>query len=201
MTAEITVADPLEKPNAFEELAQYVTGRLYLAQDLKVTTQFGFDTISDLYKEAKSWEKRIDFWRKEANKPDQDKINARNDKAKELLDPLKEIISISKQKTQQYHLILEEQKKKEEERAKEAADLIGMETTPYVAPLEKTIRGDGATAYTRVVRKFRTTDISLVPLKYLQVNEEAVEEAIKLGIIEIPGIEITETKETILKSR
>ncbi len=121
--------------------------------------------------------------------------------AKMLLTPLREIQDIAKGKTTSYCTHLEEKKRQEQEAIRQAADLIGSDDAPYVAPVEKSIRGNGAMAYSRVVRKFRTTDLSKVPTKYLQINEDAVNEAIKMGISEISGLEIYESKEIQLKVR
>lgn len=171
------------------------------ASDIEVTNDDLFRKITSLYADSKDWEKRIDFMRKEANGPDQDRINTRNDKAKEILTPLKQIQTIARQKCERYQLRLEEAKKAEEQKLQEAVDLLGLDETPVVAPLEKAIRGDGAIMYSRTVRKFRVVELSKVPEKYLQVNEDLIARDIKMGIDNIPGIEIYETKETQLKTR
>jgi hypothetical protein len=41
----------------------------------------------------------------------------------------------------------------------------------------------------------------LIPREYLKVDEEKIAAMIKLGIAEIPGIEIYEEQKTILRSR
>ena len=183
------------------DLKQRLGEIVLVAKNLSVTNEEGFRRITALYAESKDWEKQIEFARKQANTPDQDRINARNDKAKELLTPLREIQSIAKTKSSQYQMMLEEAKKQEEERIKEAVDLLGLEDAPYLPPVEKTHRGDGAIVYTRTVRKFRIVDRAVVPSKYLKVDEDALEQDIKLGVAEIPGVEIYEEKVTQLKTR
>ena len=170
-------------------------------QKLTVINQDEFDRCTALYSESKDWEKRIEFLRKEANAPDQDRINARNDKAKELLTPLKQIQSITKAKCEEYQKSLEKARKFLEDQMTKALDLLGLDDAVYAPPVEKSIRGEGALMYTRTVRKFRTVDLSKVPLKYLQVNEELLARDIKLGVAEIPGIEIYNEEVTQLRSR
>lgn len=171
------------------------------ASALEVTNEDHFFKMTSLYAESKNWEKRIEFIRKEANQPDQERINFRNDRAKEILTPLKQIQTIAKQKCEKYQLILEQRKLEEQKKVQEAVDLLGLDEVPTVASVDKYQRGDGAIMYTRTVRKFRTVDLSKVPSRYLQLNEDMVANDIGLGVSEIPGIEIYEEKVTQLKTR
>ncbi len=171
------------------------------ASNLKVDSEETFKIITSLYAESKEWEKKIEFTRKQANTPDQDRINHRNDKAKELLVPLKQIQEIAKKKTAQYQLLLEETKRQEEEKIKESVEMLGLDEMPYLVPAEKSQRGDGAIAYTKEVTKFRLVDLSKVPLKYLKIDESMIERDLKLGVNEIPGIEIFQEKQTTLRTR
>jgi hypothetical protein len=171
------------------------------ASNLAVTNEEHFRRITSLYAESKDWENKIEFIRKQANAPDQARISARNDKAKELLTPLKQIQAIAKEKSAQYQELLEQSKRKEEQRLQQAADLLGLDEMPYVPPVDKSIRGDGALMFTKMVSKFRLVDISQVPTKYLMLNEEAVMQDIKLGIAVIPGLELYQEKVTQLKAR
>jgi len=203
MTAQLTSnevdeflveSNKVDLKKKFQEIADYT-------QKLTVLTEDQFRQCTFLYSESKDWEKRIEFLRKEANTPDQDRINARNDKAKELLTPLKLIQSITKGKCEEYQHNLEKARKALEDQMRKAIDLLGIEEAVCMPPAEKSVRGDGAIMFTRTVRKFRTVDLSKIPLKYLQVNEEALNRDIKLGVAEIPGIEIYEEQVTQLRSR
>jgi hypothetical protein len=53
----------------------------------------------------------------------------------------------------------------------------------------------------KTVNKFIVEDISKVPLKYLMVDMDKVEEAVKMGVLEIPGITITQETTTKLRIR
>lgn len=171
------------------------------AKSIEVLNDGHFRKMTKLYGEAKDWEKRIDFIRKEANQPDQERINARNDKAREILMPLKLIQSIAKEKCERYQLILDAAKAAEEKKVQDAVDLLGLDVVPLPMPVEKTVRGDGAMMYTRTVRKFRIVDQSQIPTKYLTVDVDAIERDLKLGVAEIPGIEMYEEKQTNLRTR
>lgn len=170
------------------------------ANSIEVNGEAAFRKITSMYAESKEWEKLIEFSRKQANAPDQGRINARNDKAKEILAPLKQIQTIAKEKTAKYQELLEEIKRDEEEQIKKAVALLDLDD-PYIAPAEKTHRGDGAIAYTKLVTKFRLVDLSKVPRKYLILDEASVEQDIKLGVVEIAGIELFEEKVTTLRTR
>lgn len=196
---------PIEIDEYLLENKISVKEKLYMivadAMNLEVTTDEGFKRMTSMYSESKDWEKRIEFLRKEANRPDQNRISGRNDKAQEILGPLKQIQTIAKQKCEKYQSLLEQQQAEEEQKMIDAADVLGLDDVPMVAPLDKSIRGDGALMYTRTVKKFRTVDLSKVPLKYLQVNEDMVKQDIGLGVSEIAGLEIYEEKVTQLKVR
>lgn len=189
----------LENPSL--RIKDRLNGLLEFARGLSMKSEEAFSAITSLYSDSKNWEKRIEFARKEANEPDQTRINARNDKAKELLGPLKEIQHVSKLKAEEYQKLLESVKKEEEEKIREAIDMLGIEDMPYLAPLDKSIRTEKAMVYTRTVRKFRIVDQSKVPSKYLKVNEDMVKEDMELGINEIPGIEFYEEQTTTLRTR
>lgn len=193
--------DPFEVENFSPTALEKLQFEVQIVESMIVADQEGYDELMSLYRRSKDWENRIEFMRKEANAPFQAEINSNNDGAKKFMAPIKEIQRLAKKKTEQYFAFLESEKKKEEERAKEAADLIGFDDLPYIPPVEKSIRGDGALAFTRTIRKFRIVDREKIPQKYLMVNEEAVALDIKLGVAEIPGIEIYEEKVVQLKAR
>lgn len=165
------------------------------AKQIQINSQDDFKEATAFWKQAKDLKKKIDEVRKEAIEPYRTKTSSINDLAKELTDPLTEVESLVKQKVEQFQKQLEKLKEAEIEAAK-AAD-----PTAYIAPVEKSMRGDGAIAYSRDVRKFSVVDVTKVPLQYLKVDEDKVELALKMGLTEIPGINIYTEKQTILRSR
>lgn len=201
MSVQIQEIDEFLVDRKHVDLKQKLAEIVSFAGALTVDSEISFRQISALYAESKDWEKKIEFIRKQANEPDQERIAARNDKAKELLNPLKEIQSIAKSKSGQYQVMLEDAKRRDEERIRQAVDILGLDDVPYFPPAEKSVRTEKAMMITRTVREFRIVDQALVPARYLKVDTDAIERDIKLGIANIPGIEITEKQITQLRTR
>jgi len=165
------------------------------------SSEVAFHSASDFYAQSAHTLKEIDFVRKRRNQPHQDKINEINDEARVFTDILKEIQQIAKQKCEAYQKMLEERKAEEQKNIEEAREIFGIENdlaSPHLPPV---LRAKGATLFTRTVRKFRIVDSSKIPSKYLKVDEEAITQDIKLGIQEIPGLEIYEEKVSQMRSR
>ena len=192
---------PLEASESPINVKGVIAEMLSLAEGIKVNTEQSYRKITSMYKHAREWKKAIDVKRKEMVEPYRKQTALINDKAKEITDPLDRVIDLANTKVAGYQKMLEIAKQEEEDSLRAAAALFDAEDEVYVAPLEKTIRGDGAIAVTKTEMKFKVMDLGKVPLKYLQINEEAVEQAIKLGVFEIPGIDIFETKTTKLRIR
>ncbi len=72
-------------------------------------------------------------------------------------------------------------------------------TEPHSAP-STNIQSESGKATTRTRMTFRVTDKAAVPEDYKQIDNKAVNAAIKDGIREIPGIEIYEELETQFRS-
>jgi hypothetical protein len=177
-----------------------ITHLLATISDIVPTSEQAYKSITGIYAQAKRWQKIIEEHRKDATAEARSVVNAINDKAKEFSEPLGRICEIANQKTAHYLAAVERQRKAEEAKINEAGAILGLEATvhlPQVAPA----RGDGAMAYTRVVKKFRLVDIAKVPLKYLTLNEDLIERDLELGICEIPGVEVYEETKTILRTR
>jgi len=192
----------LQTPDEFplEGIKKTISEMQLFAENLDVTSEVSFRKITSIYSEAKSWEKIIEQQRKEANAPDQSRINARNDRAKQISEPLKGILIVCKRKADQYQRHLEESKRLEEESLSKAA-LIFDEEIPYIAPIEKTHRGDGAMAVSKEETRWRVTDLEKVPRQYLMLDEQKIKLSIKMGLTSIPGIEVYTEKVTQLRTR
>jgi hypothetical protein len=127
------------------------------------------------------------------------KVSFINDKAKDLTDQLDSVIQMANMKSSSWLRMLEEKKAKEDEELKSLASIFDAEDDLYIAPMVSNLRGDGTILVTKTEKHFKVQDISKVPMKYLMVNEEAIKQDMKLGILDIPGIEIYETKSTKLR--
>lgn len=202
MTAQVIENElTLHIHNDIAQISNTIQGMLSFAQELEVTTSEAFKNATQLWKQAREWRKAIDAQRKEATEADRKRIAAVNDRAKELTDPLSQVEEIVKHKADFYQKFLERQREDQINKQKEAAEMLGVDFDIYVPPIEKSLRGEGAIAYTKSEKKFRVTDISKVPTKYLLVDTKSVENDIKLGIAEIPGLEIYTEDKVVLRSR
>lgn len=168
---------------------------------LVVDSESAFKKATNLYSQAKTWKDTIEDKRKEMGEPFRKQVSYINDKAKELTEPLDKVISMTKVKTGEYQKLLEANKAKQDAELRAAASLFDAEDDIYIPDIEKTLRGDGARATTRIEKKFRILDIKQVPAKYLQLDEAAIKRDLKLGIDAIEGLEIYEEKTTQLVRR
>jgi hypothetical protein len=70
-----------------------------------------------------------------------------------------------------------------------------------VVPVQKVFRSEtGSSVHLRKDWVWDVLDISLIPGKYLMVDKVSVNQAVKSGIREIPGIRIYETESAIIKA-
>jgi hypothetical protein len=70
-----------------------------------------------------------------------------------------------------------------------------------VVPVQKVFRSEtGSSVHLRKDWVWDVLDISLIPPKYLVVDKVAVNQAVKSGIREIPGMRIYETESAIIKA-
>lgn len=203
MTTEVmtrTFEVTLEPSQRFQ-IKGIIADMLAFSEQLIVNTEDSYKRVTSLYRQARDWKKAIEAKRKELTEPLRAQQSAINDKAKELTDPLDQVIDLANGKANSYQRMLEEIRRKEEESLRQAADLFDAADEIYVPPVERVIRGDGAVAVTKTQKKFKVADLSKVPLKYLTIDEKAVERDIKLGINEIAGIHIWEEQTTQLRVR
>ncbi len=193
MSADLVIhseeLQPLEIQNEVNKIFE-------LANSLVVNNEEAFREITGLYKRAKDWEVKIEDLRKEANRADQARIDARMEYARGLTRPLQTAQMMAKQKSGAYQRDLE-RKKQEEIAAVTAAAALFDEETPYIQPVDKRLKGDGATVSTAKIYKFRIKEREKIPNEYLTVNEELINKLINSGLKKIDGIEIYE--ETITK--
>lgn len=169
-------------------------------KSLQLTGVEAFKECTRYYKQAREWKKAIESYRKQKVEPLRTELARINDQVKEFIQPLEDIESVAKVKIDAFNKQQIEDKRVEDEKAAQACALLQVEA-PLVVPRETTLRGDGAIVYEKTVSKFEVTDLRQVPLKYLKVDERLVEQDLKLGLAEIPGLRIWEEKITQIRSR
>lgn len=172
------------------------------AKELVVNSDYSFKQATAIWKQAREWKKTIETQRKAMIEPQRKFITQINDRAKEITEPLDHIEEHIKTKIDRYHKDLEAQREAFIAQQKEAADMLGVDSTDiYVPEVASSMRGSGAIAYKKTKKTIKVTDIKKVPEKYLMINEKLIEEDLKAGGADIPGIEIVEEETIQLRSR
>ena len=200
MTIDLLLEDK-EVAQSPVKIKSVIQDMLEFTKQLIVDTEQSYKKMTSLYAQARDWKKSLEAKRKALIEPLRKEMAQINDRAKEFSDPLDQVISLANLKVNGYHALLEQKKAKEEALLREAASLFDASDEVYVPPVEKVLRGDGAVAVTKIEKEFRVLDISKVPLKYLMIDEKAVKQDLKLGISEIPGLEVYEETTTTLRIR
>lgn len=191
----------LDSPAHTLQIKQTLHDMLGFITTLTVDNDAAFKKVTSLYAQARQWKKAIDNKRKEMVEPYRKQTAAINDKAKELCDPLDRVIDIANSKVAAYNLLIEKKKEQEDVALREAAAMFEAAEELYIPSMQDVGRGQGAVVSKTVVKKFRLVDISAVPKKYLIVDEASIMRDLKLGILEIPGLEIYEETKTQLRTR
>lgn len=180
---------------------QVIGDMVEFTKSLIVDSDGAYKKITSLYRQARDWKKVIDGKRKELTEPLRKQVSAINDKAKEITDPLDAVIDLANRKASGYLSHLEEVKRLEDEKLRAAAAIFEAEEELYIPAMETTVRGHGAVAVKKTELCFRVVDISKVPARYLVVDEAAVKKDLRLGLVEIPGLEVYENSTTQLRVR
>ena len=166
--------------------------------------------------EAKRLAKKIEAQRKNIIDEPNTFVKSVNSFCKSFTEPLKKIEGILKQKVGQYQYKQElarkeAEKKAEEERKKlqkkldAEAKKAGVESVK-VAPLalppnESVTRTDtGTAAHIRKQWKAEIREPAKVPREYCSPDPKLINQAVKMGIREIPGIRIFEDVSTVLRT-
>jgi hypothetical protein len=194
-----------EMPVSLEEntlqVKSVIKDMFSFASALVVDNEVTYKKMTSLYSQARAWKKCVDEKRKLLTEPLRKQVASINDKAKELTDPLDGVIEVANAKATSYQSLLEQKRQEEEARLRAAAELFDAADEVYVPALEKVIRGEGASAVTKVQKRFRVVDLSKVPPKYLMIDEKKLLQDIKLGLDCVDGIEIYEESVTTLRTR
>jgi len=155
---------------------------------------------------AKTIFNEIEKQRKSAIEIPQNYIKSVNNFCNTFKDRLECVEKELKEKIKNYNIQVEMERRKKEEEAKKAAEKFQKELDkeakkkgfeapivpiPFFPKEETKIRTEtGTTAYERVDWKFRIIDIEKIPREYLIPDEKKIDKVVKMGIREIPGIEI-----------
>lgn len=210
---------PLDLASAKQKFMVYVQAIDEMVRKAKshevideATSQMAVSMAAD----AKRLYNKIEKQRKELIEQPNLFVRSINSFTKAFLEKLKKAESELKAKISNYQYKVELERREQERKAQEAARRLqeqinqeakekGVEPpivpTPVI-PKAKTITRteEGASASQRTVWEFEVTDITKVPREYLMLDKTKVKQAIKMGIRQIPGIKIFESKKTILRT-
>jgi hypothetical protein len=200
MTFElITEQQPLSILEDAAQIRSTINNLVATVKGLVINSDDTFRSGTSLWRAARDWKKSIETQRKFLTEPYRKKTTEINDRAKEVTVPLEEIESLIKSKIDLYQKAIEEQRSATIAQHREAESLLDIVVDINVPQIDS-MRGPGATVYKTTRQKINVVDISLVPAKYIMINEKAVEADLKMGII-IPGIEMIEEQITQIRSR
>lgn len=201
---QITEINPFDLE--LEDVAQtsgvcdIINDMLRFTRRLQVKDESSYQTVCSLYKKAREWRKVIEERRKQMTEPYRREVNRINDKAKLVTVPLDEVIELANKKVIQFEIDRMLGKHKEDTSLREAAALFDDEPL-YIEPAPVMRPAEGVTTITKTEKKFKLVDLEKVPTKYLTLNEDAIKQALKMGVLEIPGLEVYEETKTTLRVR
>lgn len=167
-------------------------------KSLQMKREEDYNTVSNLYSEARKYKTLIESWKKEAKRPYREQILAIDNEAQQYLDLCDQSILLCNQQIGVYQSNLREQA-----RLLEEAKAIFLKEKPIPVVIE-TIKPKKTEKTTTVIKKvpvYKVLDIKKVPKKYLQINEAVLKKDLNLGIREIKGLEITEEEQIQLRNR
>lgn len=193
---------PVDLNGSLTEIQLVIKRMISTVESIDVQDDSSYKEMTSIYADARQWQKKVEAQRKELIEPFRKREAAINDRAKTLTLPLGHIIHIANSKVNKYAEMLEEIKKKKEEQLKQEAAVFDVDPNELYIPEEKeNLVGDGASIVIRTEKRYHVKDLKQVPEQYLEINEKAIKNALKLGVLEIPGLEIYEEKTTTLRTK
>ena len=172
------------------------------ATALEITDEPKSKLANDVLAAIKRMLKKLEERRLFLVKPLKDHANNIEDDIKRYTNPLNEAYKIVRQKLTKYVSDQDSiHRKEEQEKAKAAEDFLGEEVK--VAPPAKAagVTSSLGKSYVKKVWKMtEVVDITKVPFQYLDVSSVRVNNAIRSGIREIPGLKIEEVNELAIRS-
>lgn len=169
--------------------------------DLRVHDANSCKLAIDTSSYVKTILKEIISIKKKETDPHRQRINLVNEMTKELTDKVDLIQQMIVEKVSAYEKMLKIQSETAQKQGNEIYKSLDFEID-FISSNEQQI---GSTAKTIVTHKtdksFSVVNQSLIPREYMKIDEEKIKQAIKLGVTNIPGISIIETKKIILRKR
>lgn len=202
---------------AFYKYKKEIDDMLDVAEQHKISDEESNQTAVVMLSQATNIKKAIEEQRKDAVKPHNEFRTKVNGLAKMFTEPLDKIDDLLRSKTEDYaHKKLIEKRKNEKAAAEKrrklqeeldlAAEEGGVESVKLVEPVVKEEKGgiirteDGASLSVTMIWKGFIIDSDKVPREYCIPDQKLIDEAVKAGVREIPGVEIKEVPQSRLRT-
>jgi hypothetical protein len=193
--------ESLDLEAAFDRYANQIQLMVKEATGTQVQSEREAERILSYAGDARRLFKKIEAVRKELTEPARKLVASVNDKAKLFTDKLKEVETILIQKVEEWKCSLRLKAVEEEAEREELEEVLGCNSVLAPASPPATLRGKGVTSYEKTEWTFEVTDVRLIPREYLMVDQAKIHSQIKNGVRQIPGIKMSVSQKTVLRTR
>lgn len=177
---------------------------------LVIDDEAGYARASEILAQIARLKKRLEERRQFFVKPLNDQVKRINNLFKSLQEPLDRMDKKLRDAISDYRRQMEQKKREEEEFLRKKREILARlaekkgETVAPPPPVETmpipaAVRTENGLVTTRKVWTFRVIDESLIPREYLVLDESRVRKAIAAGVREIPGLEIYQHEEVVVR--
>jgi len=193
--------EPLDLEAAFERYRNQIGAMVQEAMGTRVESETDAEKVLGYAGEARRLFKKIETSRKELTEPARRLVASVNDKAKVFTEKLKEVETILIQKVEEWKCALRLKAVEEEAEREELSEVFGDAAPLPFETAPSTLRGKGVTSYEKEEWAYAIVDLNLVPREYLMVDETKIQRQIKNGVRHIPGIKMSVSQKTVLRTR
>lgn len=200
----------------FNDYVQEMNVIKKLATALVITDSDSLKEATRIGTQAKKLAKDIKEKEKDITGPASTFLRSISNYCKNFIQPLTEIESDMRVKISQYQANIELERRKQEEAARKAREALQKEldekakkegVAPVTVPelimpkADGIVRTDEAgVSYQKKIWKAEIITESLVPRAYCSADMKKINEAVKMGQREIPGVEIKEVSTTVFRT-
>ena len=198
---EVMLPEWHTSPEVFSAYQVHVNKILRAVIELEVKDDSSCRAALNLSSDTKLITKDIASVKKNATDPYRQFINIMNESSKLITDKLDAIQDIISQKVDKYQTMLNSQAEmaqKSIEKDSEASEMYALMTSQNGKKISSTAKT--IVSY-KTDKEFSVTDINLVPREYFKLDEDKINKSIKMGVSQIPGIDIIDTKKLVLRRR
>jgi hypothetical protein len=193
MYRKVNEMDTKEVVKIPQELETNVANITSVVKIFDVKSKEDVEKASELLSKIKKAIKYAEDTRLSFTRPLNESLEAINSKFKEATRPLLESESIVKNKILAWRKEENEKIQKEEERRRKIQESHIQRGNEVKAPIKmERVDNTVGKAQARKVKKWELVDFALLPIDYKTVDERALNDAVRGGLTEIPGVRIYE---------